>query len=96
MQIWKYHTFGVSVRSKKKENTALHADAPSQGGKPHLGITLCPRTDNSKGSMEMILCVSWTQKKVDVSLLKHRWDEVEHQFSGAKRLSKEWLRSGFA
>lgn len=62
MQIWKYHTFGVSVRSNKKENTGLHADAPSQGGKPHLGITLCPRTDNSKGSMEMILYVSWTQK----------------------------------
>jgi len=39
--------------------------------------------------MEIILYASWTQKRVDVSLLKYRWDEVEHQFLGAKHLSRE-------
>lgn len=36
----------------------------------------------------MMLCMSWTQKKADRSLLKYRWAKVEHQFLGAKHLSK--------
>lgn len=63
VEIWKHNTFGVSVSSKKKGNIGLYTDSQSQQGKPNLGITVCPRTDNSKGSVEMILHASWTQEK---------------------------------
>lgn len=53
----------VSVTSNKKENIGLYTDSQSQQGKPNLGIALCPGTDNSKGSMEMILlCVMDSEK----------------------------------